>query len=210
MSKLIATQEQTRVLNYFASGTTCRMSKVAERLREAMDDQGVDQSTLARAIGVTQGAISLILVGKTRQSKYLPEIAIELGVSYDWLSGRDVDKYADSPVDLLVTSSERTLIERLRSLPFPAFHALTKVANGFMDATLPSEAALAQMFEGLLAGIDPAAPVAEQALLLAQRLPIGLSQLRDVRPDPDQAGAVRQAQEADAVDPATPHPEPTR
>lgn len=210
MSKLIAAQEQTRVLNYFASGTTCRMNKVAERLREAMDDQGVDQSTLARAIGVTQGAISLILVGKTRQSKYLPEIAIELGVSYDWLSGRDVDKHADSPVDLLVTSSERTLIERLRALPFPARNALTRVADGFMAATLPSEAALAQMFEGLLAGIDPAAPVGEQALLLAQRLPIGLSQLRDVRPVPDHPQPSPQAPAADDADPATQHPEPTR
>ena len=51
-----------------------------------------------------------------------------------------------------------------------------------MQVALPPERALARMFEGLLRAMDRAAPLDEQALLLAQRLPIGLSQLQDLLP----------------------------
>lgn len=60
------------------------------RMMEAMYKREMTQSDLARATGLTQGAINQILSGKTRKSKYAPEIARALGVSLEWLNGEDV------------------------------------------------------------------------------------------------------------------------
>lgn len=165
------------------------MATFAERLQEALDAKGWSQGKLARAVGVTQGAISQILLGKTHRSKFLPEIAEELGVSMRWLAGEDVSRDPTVP---------------LPPRPQPALNVV------MMGVAMPPEYALARMFEGLLAGIDPKAPRDEQALLLAQRLPIGLSQLRDLLPDSVTAMPRRlERPEADATR-AMPHHEPTQ
>lgn len=59
-----------------------------DRLKAAMLEAGLDQSALARAVNVTPGAINQIVTGRTRDSRKLPDIARELGVSVDWLKGR--------------------------------------------------------------------------------------------------------------------------
>lgn len=191
MSKLVMMQEQTLHGYEFARDRRNRVSTVAARLKEAMEERGVDQSALAEAIGVTQGTISLILVGKTRHSKYLPDIAIELGVAYDWLIGNHDNKHADQPVDRLLTSDEAEMVEMRRALPNLDRFAFDRVCkaiartaeNAPFEIWLPEERALARMFEGLLRSMDLSAPVDVQAQLLAKRLPIGLSQLRDLLPD---------------------------
>lgn len=73
-----------------------------------------------------------------------------------------------------------------------------------MQVALPSEAALARMFEGLLRPLDRGMPVAELAQILARRLPTGFAQLRDLRPEhePDYAPAP----DTIAPPPATDHP----
>ncbi|HEY0624655.1 XRE family transcriptional regulator [Sphingomonas sp.] len=54
-----------------------------------------------------------------------------------------------------------------------------------MQVALPSEAALARMFEGLLRPVDyQNQSVAELAQILARRLPTGLAQLQDLMPAP--------------------------
>lgn len=63
------------------------ISITAERLKAAMEQRGIDQPKLAEMAGCTQGAISQILLGKTRRSRYLPDIADALGVSVNWLRG---------------------------------------------------------------------------------------------------------------------------
>lgn len=77
-----------------------------------------------------------------------------------------------------------------------------------MEVLLPPEEALTQMFEALLAGVDEAAPQAEVALLLARRLPIGLAQLRDLRPS--SKGSARHPDPAAAENLAKPHRELAR
>lgn len=52
-----------------------------------MAERSVDQAQLAEMAGCTQGAISQILLGKTRRSRYLPDIADALNVSVNWLRG---------------------------------------------------------------------------------------------------------------------------
>jgi transcriptional regulator with XRE-family HTH domain len=79
----------------------------------------MDQSELARQIGCTPGAISQILSGQTRRSKFLPEIAIVLGVSINWLLGE-----ADEPnppewprIPPRITTDEHKLLTIYRRLP---------------------------------------------------------------------------------------------
>lgn len=80
-----------------------------------MHDRGIDQSALARELGVTQGAISKIVLGKTANSRLLPRIATHLGVSLAWLLGIEDDPEADLP-DEWLSAEEREWIDLLRSL----------------------------------------------------------------------------------------------
>jgi len=155
------------------------MSTTAERLRQAMADVGLDQSAIARHIGVTQGAISLILLGKTTRSRYLPEIAQLLGVSLAWLRGEDVSRQP--------TASEM--------LPMAAPTTIR------MDVVLPSATALTNMFYGLLGSFDEGLPRAELARGLALHLPVALAQLQGplVETNPE----TETLPEAAAPDPAT-------
>jgi len=83
-----------------------------------MAERGVDQSELARRIGVTQGTISKILKGRSSKSRLLPRIAAELAVPITWLTGED-----DSLVEGLILSIEdRELLDTLNQLP-PTFRA---------------------------------------------------------------------------------------
>lgn len=59
----------------------------AVRLRERMEEMGETQEGLAAAVGATQGAISQILTGATRNSRFMPKIAYKLAVNLDWLNG---------------------------------------------------------------------------------------------------------------------------
>lgn len=138
------------------------------RLRQAMEDAGMDQSALARAAGCTPGAINQIAMGNVRRSRYLPEIADTLRVSLRWLRGEDVPRDPTTPIP---------------PRPVPTHQFVT------MQVALPSEAALTRMFEGLLLTLDQTLPPAELARMLARRLPIGLAQLRDLAPESFQDGA---------------------
>jgi hypothetical protein len=73
-----------------------------------------------------------------------------------------------------------------------------------MSVMLPSEAALARMFEGLLRPLDRTAPVDELARILAQRLPNGLARLASVLPSEATGQAI--APDAAPPPPATDHP----
>lgn len=136
------------------------MTVTANRLAEAMKQASEDQSSLARAIGITQGAISKILLGKTANSRHLPRIAIYLGVSLPWLMGETDDPNAGTAP--------------------PPMMPVTQFIT--MQVGLPSEAALARMYEGLLRPLDRTMPLGELARILAKRLPSGLSQLVDLLP----------------------------
>lgn len=130
------------------------------RLKERMTSAGLSQSALGRRVGVSQATIYKLLTGQTYGSKHLHRIARALGTTPAYLEGE-----IDDP-------SEGALP------PAPAGPIVIT-----MGVVLPPERALVAMFQALLAGIDPQASEDERALLLARRLPIGLSQLRDLLPD---------------------------
>lgn len=68
-----------------------------DRLKQAMTDADIDQAKLAEAVGCTQGAISQILLGNTQRSRYMPDIAQELGVSLQWLKGESDQRDPGGP-----------------------------------------------------------------------------------------------------------------
>ncbi|MBQ0210899.1 MULTISPECIES: helix-turn-helix domain-containing protein [Providencia] len=59
----------------------------ASRLRLALDHSGMTQTTLAGLIGVSQGTVSALVTGKSKESGIARcrKIAQILGVSADWL-----------------------------------------------------------------------------------------------------------------------------
>jgi phage repressor protein C with HTH and peptisase S24 domain len=63
------------------------MKTLAERLRAALEASGMNQSELARRVGVTRGAVSLWLTGQTGSldGQNLVKVAIALNVSPVWL-----------------------------------------------------------------------------------------------------------------------------
>jgi phage repressor protein C with HTH and peptisase S24 domain len=68
-------------------------SVTAARLREAMTDAGYKtQASLAEALGVQQPSVSVILSGRTQNTRLLPRLADLLGVSIAWLLGTSDSK----------------------------------------------------------------------------------------------------------------------
>lgn len=169
---------------------------VLSRLVEAMAEREFDQSSLARAVGCTPGAINQIVSGNVRRSRFTPEIAFQLGVSYDWLTGQSDDKYPTGRSNATIAADERELLEDLRSMRHRDRTAVLRIASALRSSEkqsnieLPPEPALARMFEGfleILEGFPDQPALEERARLLAQWLPIGLSQLRDLLPQASSA-----------------------
>lgn len=140
----------------------------ADRLKARMHEMGLDQSELAEKVGVTQGTISLILRGKTRNSRRLPKIALVLDVDMSWLMG---DEAATNAPVLKLTEDAIGSLE----------HDQRRVIS--VQAVLPSEAALTEMFRALLGLVPPDASRDKTASILAQLLPAGFQAI-----GPDVAG----------------------
>lgn len=60
-------------------------AELADRLRWAREKKGHTQVSLAKRLGVSQGAIEKAENGKSRKPKFMPEAAVELDVPYEWL-----------------------------------------------------------------------------------------------------------------------------
>ena len=119
---------------------------------------GISQAELARRVGVRQSTINSLINGDSRSSRSIVKIAQVLHTTPAYLSGDVADPDENAPLP-----------------PPPA------VLTARLEVTLGSEEALTLMFEGLLAGLDPKASRASHARLLARKLPIALTSLRDLR-----------------------------
>lgn len=78
---------------------------------------GLSQSELGRRVGITQGAISQLIKGDSRGSKYLHLIARELHTSPGYLSGETDDPAADAaPIptpELIAEQLDQIMLPRL-------------------------------------------------------------------------------------------------
>lgn len=125
------------------------------RLQALIHERNTSQSELARRVGISQSAINRLTSGENYGSKHLHRIARELNTTPAYLEGEIDDPAADA-----------------LPAPVPTLHHI------MMPVALPSENALARMFEGLLEVADRTASTVELARELAQLLPSGLLQLR--------------------------------
>lgn len=133
---------------------------VGERIRKRLAALTMSQAELARRVGLSQPAINALIRGASRSSTHLHKIARELRTTPSYLSGEIDDPEENAPPPA----------------PTPTVQFVT------MQVALPPQPALARMFEALLRMMPDGASIDERAQLLASRLPIGLSQLRDLLP----------------------------
>jgi SOS-response transcriptional repressor LexA len=74
-----------KMFDLTAGGCDNSEMNLATRLQEAMDAAGYKQTTLAREVGMAQQSLHKLLTGKSRQSKFLPEIEGVLGLPQGYL-----------------------------------------------------------------------------------------------------------------------------
>lgn len=134
---------------------------IGPRILERLRATGMSEAELARRVGIRQSSINALVRGETRSSRYLHQIARELGTTTAYLLGEADGQVSDAAAP-------------------PASHMPQRL---MMEVTLPSEAALARMFEGLLRIVDRNLPLDEQARILARRLPTAFAQLQDLMPE---------------------------
>lgn len=124
-----------------------------------MEKRGVDQSTLARDLGVTQGAISKIILGKTANSRLIPRIATHLGVSMPWLLGDSDHDHGDEPEDAPLDHETRDMVRNFQHLAPADRRALLQIARSMAGGAPPSETVHARGGEGKAATVhDKALP----------------------------------------------------
>ncbi|MFZ1725740.1 MAG: helix-turn-helix transcriptional regulator [Albidovulum sp.] len=117
-----------------------RASLFRDRLSQAMAEQAVSQSGLARNVGVDRSTISQLLTGdgaRLPNAQVVAECAASLGVSADWLLG--LSERPERLADLLATSL--TMTEAPRALIDETIFGWHQEAAGFkvrhVPATLP-------------------------------------------------------------------------
>ena len=106
---------------------------VGMRLQTAMQRARLGQSELARRLGVTPGAINQIATGRTRKSRLLPEIAVELGTTLAYLTGSTDDPGKASADAHDLTSDENRLLNIYRGLPQKDQAALKRLIERMAD-----------------------------------------------------------------------------
>lgn len=83
------------------------MQDTADRINFLIEERKISQEILAADIGISQAAISKICQGRTKRSRYLPQIAAYFSVTEHWLlfGDKSFDKShndADSEEDVFV------------------------------------------------------------------------------------------------------------
>ena len=129
---------------------------LGQRIEERRRAIGVSQAELARRVGIRQSTMNSLINGNSRTTRSIVELARHLQTTPDYLMGLSDDPQEGAPPPP----------------PAPTTQFL------MMPVAIPSENALARMFEGLLELVDRSAPADALARELAQLLPIGLSQLQ--------------------------------
>lgn len=99
-----------------------------DRVKERLEAAGLNQSQLARRIGLTQGTIAKLISGKAQGSSHLHRIARELRTTPAYLTGETDDPSADVP-DTMLSHDEAELITDLRQLEDDDRDAVKKIVD---------------------------------------------------------------------------------
>lgn len=178
---------------------------LGSRIEKRRKEIGLSQAELARRVGIRQSTMHSLIKGDSRSSRSLSKIARELRTTAAYLQGDTDDPEQDAPPEPEFSYEERELVECVRTFPPNGHTALLQLARSFSlllnqqaapspsPIELPPEDALARMFEGLLRSLaDEDLPLDEQARQLAQLLPTGLAQLRDLLPSSETSASAKQ------------------
>ncbi|MGH1542156.1 MAG: helix-turn-helix domain-containing protein [Arenicella sp.] len=90
------------------------MMNIGQRIRNARISKELSQVDLAKMVHASQQTIQFIEDGTTKKSKYLPEIANVLGVSYDWLVTGKESSIPQNIVSKGLTDDEKEILETYR------------------------------------------------------------------------------------------------
>ncbi len=142
-----------------------------DRLAAIMEDRRISQSELARRVGVSQASIWKLVKQPSQGTKHLHKIAAELGTTAEYLLGESYITRAAHP-----RPSE--------SLREPERQTIS------LQVSLPSEAALRDMFRSILVLVPEGASKDEAADILARRLPAGLASIGPLALDPNSAASL--------------------
>lgn len=168
---------------------------VGERVQERLDASGLTQAELARRIGVAQPTIHNLIHRAKKGSTHLHRVARELGTTPAYLTGETDDPTAELPDFDPMTSDETRLLAKFRALDRDGRAAVIQVvrlmaagvsaservtnASAQEQLTIPPEAALAEMFQGLLRAPQTKGMSGDAlARGLARLLPSGLRQVQ--------------------------------
>lgn len=161
------------------------------RLREERKRLGLTQAELAERAGTDTQKQSLYETSKRKLTgDYLANLArLNIDTQYV-LTGQRSGGEALTGDEGAIVQNARQLSEADRQ----ALVRLTALMSGhplppMADLSLPSEDALARMFEGILMGEDLSADPSDVARMLARHLPDALERTRDVVPDPAPAAS---------------------
>lgn len=90
---------------------------IGARIREKLDALGINQTELARRVGVSQPTINALIRGENSGSKHLHRIAAELETSPAWLAGEtDDDVPVSTPPSAMIALADKLDLEVIPEL----------------------------------------------------------------------------------------------
>jgi transcriptional regulator with XRE-family HTH domain len=105
------------------------------RLRAVMAEREVSQSELARRVGVSQQTIFKLTTGQSLNSRYLHQIARELGTTPAYLSGETTDPESDAPDPPEFSPADIELLQRIALLSDRARDAMMILVDELAEAS---------------------------------------------------------------------------
>jgi transcriptional regulator with XRE-family HTH domain len=103
-------QDIAHVIDTFV--ITGAMDTLGKRIKQRREELGLDQVALANKVGMSQPNLAHLESGRNHRTKYLPEIARELGVTAEWLStgGGELRIAVNNPLPEVTTSEAVRLL----------------------------------------------------------------------------------------------------
>lgn len=90
------------------------MKTLAERLQETREEKELSQQELAARVKISQSFIGALETGRQKTSKWLPEIALALGVNPFWLKTGKGKREADASAQQGLYVTDPQLIAALK------------------------------------------------------------------------------------------------